>query len=384
MIKRKILSIMLVLAMFFSVNVYANDVVLDTEKQSLEKYSTEYFAKQEKSGQDYNKLIDFFNQSKSSESKYPEFYGGSFVDTNGDYLIHINEKHKSLNHSKQELSEIIGNNNFKVLSANYSYNELEDVMNSLNSFKINNPNNKVAKNFNTYWLSDIDNSVIVELDNMTDVQITLFKDQVLDSPIITFKKSSGIAEKFATLNPGQRIDSSTHMGSMGYRAKKGTKEGIVTAAHLVGLNDDAYVGNDIIGDVTASQESGPVDASFVEITHSSYTPSNVITGTSNVLSTVTSQPGVGTIINKVGTSSGHTSGRILSTNLSKTIDGINHTNLTSADFYATGGDSGGIVYSYISSTNTRYTLGIILGGNGTETYFSKADEINSALGISRY
>lgn len=76
--------------------------------------------------------------------------------------------------------------------------------------------------------------------------------------------------------------------------------------------------------------------------------------------------------------------KVLSTNVTVTLDGITHTNLTSADYSSSGGDSGGIVYSYVSSTNTRYTLGIHCAAVGSTRYYIKADEINSALGTSRY
>lgn len=83
-------------------------------------------------------------------------------------------------------------------------------------------------------------------------------------------------------------------------------------------------------------------------------------------------------------STGHTSGKVISTNASVTIGGVTFTNLTSADYSSAPGDSGCIVYSYISSTNTRLTLGIHKASDGTTRYYVKANQINSALGTSRY
>lgn len=50
------------------------------------------------------------------------------------------------------------------------------------------------------------------------------------------------------------------------------------------------------------------------------------------------------------------------------------------------GDSGAIVYSYVSSTGYRYTLGIHQGAStdGKTAHFCKADLINQKLGIFRY
>lgn len=64
------------------------------------------------------------------------------------------------------------------------------------------------------------------------------------------------------------------------------------------------------------------------------------------------------------------------------------TNLTFVKTTSSNGDSGGIFYSYVSSTNTRYTLGILLGDiplNGvTGILYSKANQINKAFGTVRY
>jgi hypothetical protein len=50
------------------------------------------------------------------------------------------------------------------------------------------------------------------------------------------------------------------------------------------------------------------------------------------------------------------------------------------------GDSGGIVYSYVSATNTRYNLGNIVGYGTTNglAYFSKTSQIIIYLGITLY
>lgn len=95
--------------------------------------------------------------------------------------------------------------------------------------------------------------------------------------------------------------------------------------------------------------------------------------------------GIEILTEKIGFTSGHTSGRVVATDVSADTDtGVFLTNLTEATYDSEGGDSGGIVYSYIGSTNTRLTLGIHLGRYGNNAIYSKANEINDALNISRY
>ena len=129
---------------------------------------------------------------------------------------------------------------------------------------------------------------------------------------------------------------------------------------------------------------GSCDAVFCKMINS-HDATNTLYGTGNTLSTTISEPGVGTTINKIGFTSGHTSGRVVATDVSADTDtGVFLTNLTEATYDSEGGDSGGIVYSYIGSTNTRLTLGIHLGRYGNNAIYSKANEINDALNISRY
>lgn len=364
--------------------ILTDDAFLKVEHESLAKYDSNFLTKQENSYLNYEKLMRSFNTSKSDNTIYPEYYGGSYIDDNGDLVVYIKEAEISKAASLQNISQVLETKDFIVKSANYSYNELNSFMDTLNSFKLKNPNDSVSNNFNIYWLSDRDNNIVVELNEMSEEQINRFKKTVIDSPIITFKASSGTPVKEVNVNPGQKISTSTANGSMGYRAKKNNVVGIVTAGHLASLNTTININGTNIGKVTARQESGSVDAAFVEITNSSYTPTNTLNGTTNTLSTTTSKPGVGTVINKLGFSTGATTGKVLSTNVTVTLDGITHTNLTSADYSSSGGDSGGIVYSYVSSTNTRYTLGIHCAAVGSTRYYIKADEINSVLGTSRY
>lgn len=366
-------------------NISTDEAFLKAEQESFEKYDQDFLAKQENAYLSYEKLMKSFNTKMGAlDSDYPDYYCGSYIDDKGELVIYVKDTSKSKDLILQNITQVLGEKNFIVKFVEYSYNELNSVMETLNAFKLENPDNTIANNFNIYWLSDRDNNVVVELNDMSEDQIALFKKEVIDSPIIIFKPSSGTPVKEANVNPGQKISTSSANGSMGYRAKKNGAVGIVTAGHLASLNKTININGANIGKVTARQESGSVDAGFVKITNTSYTPTNTLNGTSNKLSTTTSKPGSGTVINKLGYSTGATSGKVLSTNVTVTLDGITHTNLTSADYSSSAGDSGGIIYSYISSTNTRYTLGIHCAAVGSTRYYVKADEINSALGTSRY
>lgn len=352
------------------------------EKESLSRYDEDFLTNQEEAAMNYETMIDSFELSRSTEPDYPAAYGGSYIDDNGELIVYVSKNRKTRDEFVQNTENLLDNDDYSIEEVEYSYNELVSVMNELNEYKTAH-NDDVSNNFNYYWLSDKDNNIVVETSDMSEGAIEAFKEQVSDSPMIVFKQCSGPMVPEISMKPGQSIKT-VGSGSMGYRAKKGSKVGFVSAGHMGNLNDTVYVGNTAVGKITSKQASGKVEATFIEITNSNYTPSNTINGTSNTLSTKTSKPGVGTVINKCGASTGATSGKIISTNATITVDGTTFTDVTTADYSSAPGDSGGIVYSYVSSTNTRYTLGTHSFSDGTTRTFIKADNTNSALGLTRY
>lgn len=344
---------------------------------------------QESACEAYDELMNSFPESYSTGKRtYPDYYGGSYINDNGQLVVYVTEL---------EIAPITMNNtDSSVVSyqeCEYSYNDLNAIMDVLNEYKFAHSESAIAKNFNYYALLDEQNRIEVQLDDCSENKIQEFKDNVYSSEAITFVKAEKPMELYASLCAGDRISSyasgtSYYTGSIGYRAKRNGKIGIVTAGHVIDANDSLYtgVGATVIGKcLTSYNSNGNYDDAFCEITNSSYSPSNTISGTSNALSTTISEPGVGTTVNKVGASSGHTSGKITSINATVSYsNGKTLTNMTQVSLFSEGGDSGGIFYSYVSSSNTRYTLGILTGGNGTTTSYSKANNINAGLETSRY
>ena len=359
---------------------------LRAEQESLSQYDSEFLENHDSSVIDYQKMLDSFLKTRSGDIIYPEYYGGAYIDDEGDLIVYT--KYPAI--AEFNLANATsGSIDFEIKAAEYSYNELNDMMDLLNDFKEKNNNSKTARNFNTYWLSDSTNEIVVALEDMSPNRIMQFRKQVVDSPMITFQQAEP-AYLTTNIHPGaevvRTISPSGNGSSVGYRAKRNGVNGYVTAAHAVSLNDSMLLkGGRIHGKVTAWRYSGSVDAAFVR-TDSGFTPTNSLrlsSGT-NTLSTTLSQPGVGTVINKLGRTTGHSSGKIVSTNTSYTYNGRTITNLTSANLNVNNGDSGGIVYSFISSSNTRHTLGILHAKNGARAFYVKANQINSALGLTRY
>ncbi|MGB3180439.1 MAG: hypothetical protein WBB45_03565 [Cyclobacteriaceae bacterium] len=313
---------------------------------------------------------------------YPGYFGGAYIGDDGKLVVWIKGNAKKL---KPQMAAILGTDDVVIRRARHSFNYLKRVMNDLNVFKLNPTNAATSANWNAYALMDADNEVIVELDDFNDVKIAEFKRTVMNHPAIRFTKSSGPVIEEVNLQPGCRASDGGFVGSYAFRAKDDISTGMVVSGHQFSFGETLYEGGVPIGICVASRNSGSVDAAYIDVYESGYFPSNLVCVTNSTLSTTTSRPGVGTVVNKRGQKTGRTSGKILSTDATTSnSSGTVFTNLTLADYNSDNGDSGGIVYTYISSTGTLFTVGVHKGSNSNGAYFSKADLALSALGVSRY
>lgn len=368
-----------ILLCFTTVCALITAFVFSGSNVSAASTSFEDAAAQENAYMAYEELMNSFTISEETGEKcYPEYYGGSYITDDDVLVIYTKDLDKITNVG-------INNDSIRYEKCEYSYNELLDIMEVLNEYKQQRPDDIISQNFNVFGLYDSLNRVVVRLDDLSEESILEFKKNVCDNEAIVFEQGNGPAELEVSVNPGSSISTSGYVGSVGYRVKKNGVSGFVTAGHLASYGDTIYYGGTAFASCTASQQSGSVDGAFCSITNSNYSVTNTLNGTSNTLSTVISEPGVGTVINKIGQSTNHTSGKITSTSVTVTFtSGNTITNLTEADYTSAPGDSGCVVYSYVSSSNTRYTLGIHTGANGSKRYYTKANQINAALGTSRY
>lgn len=371
--KKRLLGLLLSAMMVLSCTILATASGGDTKDQSV----------QENAVAAYDEMLDSFGRtySDTEEIVYPDSYGGAYINESGKLVVYLTD-------DSARPAALSGYDDVIYQLCDYSYNDLLSVMDELNQYKFSRANEEVSQNFNEFALYDSENRVVVKLDDFSDESIQEFRENVCDSDAIVFEQGYGPVDTEVNVNAGSEISFSGGRASLGYRVKRNGVVGFVTAGHaadsvgkVIRYNGTAFAS------CRATRQGGSADAAFCAITNSNYSPTNTLFGTSNVLSTTISRPGVGTIINKIGMATGHTSGRVQSTNATATFtSGATITNLTTADYRSAPGDSGCVVYSYIGSTNARLTLGIHTGAsrNGVTRYYTKADEVNAALGTYRY
>lgn len=339
----------------------------------------------------YDQLMSSFpaitNDNDEIEIEYPDNYGGCYINDDGKLVVYQKKNAKDIDSCFLDNDE-----NVIYEEVPYSYNDLLCIKEKIEQYIDKNPENVLSKNINVYGVYDKENKVIVTMKDLSETMVSKFKSEIVSSDAVSFEQGEAPTRTSTLVKSGQKIGKSISsnyyiMGSMGYRAKRNGVVGFVTAGHVAEKGDSIRYNmtGSIIGKSVLSYQNGAIDAAFCEITNSNYIPSNTLDGTNNTLSTTTSNPGVGTVVNKIGAYTGRTSGKVTATSLNITFaDGGTVKNVTATNVESAEGDSGGIFYSYISSTNTRLTLGIVIGGKGTTTYYSKASSINSKLGITRY
>ena len=353
---------------------------------------------------------------------YPNYYGGSIITNTGKLLLLVSG---SFEDGKKTLLSHIGRSDIvEFHECRYSFQELTDIMNTLND-SFSDLDQSIKKNLRAWYIKDDDNCVVVSLRDTSEYHINTFKEFVMNHPAIQFelfvdssdnREIESVVCSFSSLRDPSKIGMSLKGGGVVYEYKNNDRLygswafrvrevnshntiGMITAGHVV-HNDSVFWGPFLLGEYSMAYETEECDAAFVK-TKPLFTPSNILENnwkdsistdtTQYSLSTQTSLPGVGTVINKRGWTSGRTTGTVLSTNYTNVNSGVVNgpivTNMTLASFYSDYGDSGGIVYTYISSTNTRYTVGVLRGRLGDDHYktvFTKAGIVLSIFGVERY
>ena len=371
---------------------------LPTLEDCFKQYDPIYYAKQARSAEYYHSMISSFGSNDTGGIKYPEYYGGAFIDDSGTLIVFVKDIEVQKSGIIDDIRQALGTDDFSILSAEYSKIELDNTMDFLNCLLIERNNNEGIGNWTGHYIADKENHIVVNLIDTSRTQIESFKRLVkdscgamLDAGIITFDQSDRDIHFISDMKPGSFVTSYLRNASIGYRAKRSGKAGLVIAGHLgSSYGMPMYLENESIpfGYVTATGYGGLVDAAFVEFSnqllYTLFPPSNVIAGTSYTLLTSTEQPPTGAVVTKSGITSGVTSGPILNTSVTNTVDGVLMVNMTEANLYAWKGDSGGIVFRVQAPNINPYTLGTLVSSNSVNVYYAKADVINSMLVTTRY
>lgn len=354
-------------------------------------YSNEYLKLNWKQTQLAGKIDEFLK-----EDTYPSYFGGIYIsDDSKNVVVQIVKdnipKENTEEYSKYE-KMLNMDDSIKIEYVRNSYEELKKSYEKILGYfsPSNTRSSTIVNNMSATYIDTLNNVVVAEVKDNGSRMVKSFKDNVINSENIVFKKATVEASDYALLRSGAGI---TSMGvenncSMGFKASLNGQIGYITAAHCVNNKND-YLPS---GTIKKYQYSGSIDAMFVA-TNSSYTPSNVLMypspdGTITQLNTVMASPylGIGTVVAKSGAKTQYTSGKITYTNYSMVSSGVLFSNLVATDAVADHGDSGAPVFIPNNLQGGATVAGILKGGaTGTDhsMIFVRGDKIFESFGFIR-
>lgn len=140
----------------------------------------------------HDKLMNSFSEDwmerESDPDLYPNFYGGSFIDNDGIFVIAVKG---DSNRHKEELAARLGTDNFKVETVQYSYKQMMQVMDKIDAFLVDTTipeSHPVLTHFAGAYPDVMENRVKVNLTVVSKEITDAFRKDISDSPIIVFEQ----------------------------------------------------------------------------------------------------------------------------------------------------------------------------------------------------
>lgn len=140
----------------------------------------------------HEKLMTSFSadwvERESDPDLYPDYYGGSFIDNNGTFVIAVTGDREQ---NIQRLIAILGTDDFNVETVQYSYKQMMQVMDRIDAFLINTSipdNHPVMAHFAGAYPDVMDNRVKVILTVVRKDITDVFKRDISNSPLIVFEQ----------------------------------------------------------------------------------------------------------------------------------------------------------------------------------------------------
>jgi len=409
---KKVIAILLVLSLSFSLTLItqANVLVVDdlfendafiamVEAQLIDQFGEKFVRNQESAVATVDEIYASFPMNRAGEHMYPDFFGGMYIDENGNLVVQIVSGSRS-----SEVVSMSDLNDDVTEYVKFSRRELLEIQDFIFEFAVANSDYlEIAKSIVSVGLDCWNNSVEVGMRIVNEDTIAQFRENITDSSAVTFRESQGGRRRFAnvdekttslnandfagispmnvsTINSGTRLTIQGVPFSAGFRAiGAGNRQGIVTSGHVMahfGIRPGQNVPG--LGSLAGSADSnGRIDAAFIE-TNSNITLTNTLQSQPLVLSTNVVQTFTqGQTLSKIGAETGLTNGTVMNANFHERE--FNLTQQVRTNIVADSGDSGGIVFSPI----TLLTAGILVGvedprpGPRAAMYFSRATNVLS-------
>ena len=151
----------------------------------------------------YRELLDVLDESTlpASKTAYPEYYGGAFVDEDGELNGYVTRGYET---DADELKKRFGEKAV-YREGDYSYNTLTALMSDLNQFLLNEQEDPLAHKIKDASLDEENNRIVVEMEDISSQTIQVFREKISNSRAITFEKA--ISAPMAEVKRAGSLDS---------------------------------------------------------------------------------------------------------------------------------------------------------------------------------
>lgn len=345
-------------------------------------------------------------------TSYPDYYAGSYIDNDGKLAVMLTENAPEI---RQTLSAAAGNSAVRFESAQYSYEELTQIMNLINSKIEKNLQSKKDGTHQPNFCDSITGAALYDDKNIIEVyikdlnitKVQSFQNNILNSNAIVLKETPGPTDETAlndpaSTAPGRQIGVPLIDGmeinilTTAFRVKRSTNTGVEQGFLTCGHGDNNKIGTSVysrqnqiitgtLGTIQLHREAGAYDLSYVSLKSGS-SVSNIIAGTNYSLgpsNDYIDTPTTGKAVVLYGSTTKCTSGTIKSINETFVYNSINYTGMIGANYNNIKGDSGGLVCSN-RNNYTYYAMGIHRGNANGHSVFTSAKKAVNLWYLNRY
>lgn len=160
------------------------------EKDSNRNDSNNDTPVQEEADKNYHAIMDSFNEKEtptlSKVKDYPDYYGGSYINENGQLVVFITGDTIK---AKEIIGKYVDNKNILFVNSEYSYKTLNKIMDRIDEAA--RKKSPVFQHLDSWYIRETENRIHINLNRYEDSVINEFKEKVIDSPAIIFKRSPG-------------------------------------------------------------------------------------------------------------------------------------------------------------------------------------------------
>ena len=162
------------------------DFVSYFEERLVEAFGEEYLKNLGPALQDVALVDSMFPQNRMGEPIYPDFFGGMYLGLDGNLVVQVVNTNESLRAAASFLFDGLIPNSIRIGYVDFSYNELNRVMDDVNAYFEANYETRLSGKFNYIGVDIMHNRVFVALRYYSDEIISYFRENVVDSPTLVF------------------------------------------------------------------------------------------------------------------------------------------------------------------------------------------------------